>query len=338
MIPSVMNHLHFQPVGRYDDRSIHNVDSSRFLKQLFSPADLIEFRIIETWAEAGGKKNSRPILRDWLTTEEALARLPEFMRMNEVGNVFFGVNPRARRGGTKRDVTRCSCVWVDLDGVSTNEATSRWEAIQLPPTVLVNSGHGVHAYWKLSEPIHLACDDERSIWETTVKAFALILAGDSTQDCSRLLRLPGTWNVKNKRNGAAAVRCELAFIDESRVYPRSAFATFASSTGGTSSPPHTLSEKRVAEAADDTSLCTATIGRARDHQRIRGILRYLDREVSDRSRRDLSALLLLIQAGLSKAEIHSLVMSRPVKHSKFIEAGNDYFERTFSAAQIILAK
>jgi hypothetical protein len=219
-------------------------------------------------------------------------------------------------------------VWVDLDGVSTDEATSRWEAIQLPPTVVVNSGHGVHAYWNLSEPIHFTCDDERSVWASTVKAFASILDGDSTQDCSRLLRLPGTWNVKDKRNGAAPVRCELVHIDESRVYPRSAFATFESSAGGSSGPPRTLSEKRVAEAADDTPLCTATIGRARDHQRIRGILRYLDREVSDRSTRDLSALLLLIQAGLSKEEVRSLV----VNHSKFLEAGDAYFERTYNAA------
>jgi hypothetical protein len=299
-----------------------------FLSALFEPTDLIEFRAIETWTQ-NGRKHSRPIDRTWLTPHEVIRQLPRLERLNRSANIFLSVNPRMDRGGTKADVAVCRSVWVDLDNISLEGAADRWQGINMPPTMAVNSGHGIHAYWKLVNPVPVTDPADRSHVEAIVKAFAKVLGGDATHDCSRLLRLAGTWNVKDRRNGVSPTPCTLVSHNDSLVYQLSAFEGFVVPKEVNCPGVHARSGADL-ECVDvkTPSLGSATMGRSRDQRRIQGVLRYLDREVSDRSRRDHGALVLLIQCGLSKAEVYSLVINR----SKFLEAGDAYFERTYRAA------
>ena len=75
------------------------------------------------------------------------------LNREERANIFVGVNPRPSQGvGKKHDIHLCRSVWADLDDITINEATQRWNALRLPPpSITVNSGRGVHAYWLLEE-------------------------------------------------------------------------------------------------------------------------------------------------------------------------------------------
>lgn len=313
---------------RHREISLDRDQVLRFVATLFDTSDLIELRAIETWSR-DGKKSSQLVDRFWLTPRDFDNEILRLERLNSSANIFFGVNPRIDQGGTKCSVGACRSVWVDLDNISPEAAGKRWQRINLPPTVVVHSGHGIHAYWKLDDPISMKDPARRAHLESVVKAVGESLKGDTTHDCSRLLRLPGTWNMKDVRNGRQPVECTIVSLDASRIYPLSTFESLLAVpvSGSVSAGEHRTPITGIANI-NLVSLCTATHGTSRDHRRIQGVLRYLDRDLPDRSRRDLGAVRLLIQAGLSKAEVRSLVMN----HSKFLEAGDTYFERTYDAA------
>ena len=69
-------------------------------------------------------------------------------------NVYCSANPRNRRGGTKsEDVAVARSVFADLEHVSFEQAVEQIEKARLPkPTMTVNSGHGIHLYWRLLNP------------------------------------------------------------------------------------------------------------------------------------------------------------------------------------------
>src|SRR5262249_15405544 len=60
-----------------------------------------------------------------------------------------------------------------------------------------------------------------------VDAVQRAIGGDSTRDLARLLRLPGTWNRKNERNGQLPVRCEVVDCDPARRYALADFERIA---------------------------------------------------------------------------------------------------------------
>jgi hypothetical protein len=65
------------------------------------------------------------------------------------------------------------------------------EALECPPTMIVDSGHGLQPHWLLSEPSE---DAERII--AARKKLQAILASDAVHDAPRYMRLPGSHNSK----------------------------------------------------------------------------------------------------------------------------------------------
>lgn len=132
-----------------------------FLQALFQEKDMILFRPIETWTE-GGKKKSRVLYKSVIyrsanpmVLRMALCQQLELSEANKC-NVFFGVCPR-KGGNGKFDLTwqirTVRALWTDIDHVSVAEARERIAKSGLPPpSMLVNSGNGVHVYWLLQEP------------------------------------------------------------------------------------------------------------------------------------------------------------------------------------------
>lgn len=81
--------------------------------------------------------------------------------------LFLGVAPRAQRAGGKQAVQFSQWLWVDIDGA---EHLGRLQALleRKPAHLLVESAGsgGVHAYWRLAEPLparQIRCPDGRVI-------------------------------------------------------------------------------------------------------------------------------------------------------------------------------
>jgi hypothetical protein len=132
-------------------------------------------------------------------------------------NVWFSVATRRRplnaggRGGAA-DCLAIPALWADIDIAGSNHkhsddlpqsvaaAMELVGAFPLRPSIVVHTGGGLHPYWVLSEP----CPVEAAIallerWATTWDRLAakLSLRADNVYDLARVLRVPGTRNIKN---------------------------------------------------------------------------------------------------------------------------------------------
>jgi P4 family phage/plasmid primase-like protien len=126
--------------------------------------------------------------------------------------------------GGKDNVVECPALWVDIDcakaGIRGQDALDALSFLPFPPSIVVNSGGGLHAYWVLEEAVEV--DDGRFTHvEAALRQLALILAGDtSCAEIARIMRLPGTANSKEATkalNDGAPVLAEV-LEDNGTVY------------------------------------------------------------------------------------------------------------------------
>jgi len=140
----------------------------------------------------------------------------------EVGDL---AKPIHRRRCLNSQIIGISGLWADIDiknpvhkkenlPRTVDEALSLVEGHGFDPTIIVLSGHGIHAYWLFKEPLIFDSDDERDQAQTlsfrinaTIKQKAAENNWDvdSVHDLSRIMRIPGTWNCKTKDHVLAKV-------------------------------------------------------------------------------------------------------------------------------------
>lgn len=146
-------------------------------------------------------------------------------RWNKDGmGVYAGVSTR-RIGsptGSRRDLCQTPAVWVDIDarklGLSFGDVIQALETAPLRPSILVDSGNGIHGYWLLKEPLTVdteaddAFENEERI-VAVLKQLAGVFAGDiKCCELARILRLPGTLNSKEMAkaaNGGQPIPCRI---------------------------------------------------------------------------------------------------------------------------------
>jgi hypothetical protein len=131
--------------------------------------------------------------RRWMGLEQTCRAMPEVLAWcarNGLG-AYFGALPRVGWGkGTRWDVLPGGAAWADLD-VPPAEAAARLERTPFPPSAVVLTGAGVHAYWLLSEPVGPeVCED------LSRRLTAVLDADRKSTDRARILRLPGSVNTK----------------------------------------------------------------------------------------------------------------------------------------------
>jgi hypothetical protein len=101
-------------------------------------------------------------------------------------------------------------VFVDFDGIDPDTARDRRCDAGLPtPTLIIASGHGVHAYWRLAEPIA-----DMALWTRYQKRLIALLGSDGAiHDPARIMRLPGFVNHKEP-----VAMCNIIDGDPARIY------------------------------------------------------------------------------------------------------------------------
>jgi len=141
------------------------------------------------------------VKQDWYEVSE-LDRLlyelekPQFKRVN----TYFGVCPRRTKKGTEKDVSQANCLWVDLDAKDREEKRSietKLDDFDPPPSIIISSGHGYHCYWLFDKPEEITSYQDILRVKGYNKGLAEELKGDKGIDLSRILRVPGTKNLKN---------------------------------------------------------------------------------------------------------------------------------------------
>jgi hypothetical protein len=127
--------------------------------------------------------------------EAAVAR---FAKTRAAENVYIAVATRKdTRSGKLENCLHLAALFVDLDFKVTPEpeARDRLARFPLPPSAIVQTGGGLHAYWFLREPMMLL--DEAASARALLRRLAHALDGDlAAAEPARVLRLPGTVNRK----------------------------------------------------------------------------------------------------------------------------------------------
>lgn len=156
-------------------------------------------------------------------------------------NHYFSVNPCLRDMTSKAartDIKEMTWLHCDVDPrAGENLAAEQQRILTLlrnppqgipQPTVIVFSGGGCSAYWKLLEPREIngveALAEDAKRYNQSLE-FAL--GGDNCHNVDRIMRLPGTINwpdERKRKKGRTPTLAEVIEWDESRVYPLSQFA------------------------------------------------------------------------------------------------------------------
>lgn len=135
-------------------------------------------------------------------------------------DVYVGVGLSAKKISHKARLRQDECAgipgcWLDVDvvGGPTNRASGAPDkataadltASILEPTLIVDSGYGIQAWWLFPEPWLFGEDDEQRDSARALEAGAVAAHRsraawkvDSVHDLARLMRLPGTANGKEK--------------------------------------------------------------------------------------------------------------------------------------------
>lgn len=151
--------------------------------------------------------------------------IQDALAVGQKANVYARITPLNKPPetgrGTERQALGSSCLYLDFDTYRNQiEGLRALEAFDKPPTLIVSSGNGLHAYWLLDR-LYTDQDEIKS----RNKHLALFSFGgkdegaDSCYDLARVLRVPETYNVK----GVDPLECAIVAYEPSRVYKLAAF-------------------------------------------------------------------------------------------------------------------
>lgn len=126
--------------------------------------------------------------------------IQDFAQTNDVPGrgTFFCVSTVKRSKRNKDNVVETPFLFADIDFKSVEgtkeEVLISLQGLDLPPSLIVFTGNGYHAYWFLDRP---ALIEDRALVENTLRRIAWALAGDPMVcHVATVLRYPGTHNSK----------------------------------------------------------------------------------------------------------------------------------------------
>ena len=145
-----------------------------------------------------------PAATEWAAAESLAGR-----------NVYWTTNQVAEgcnKKPSKADILAARFAHVDIDPPKNGgpfdklRAQAELLALSVPPTLIIDSGGGLQAFWRLSGPASPA------EVESVNRSLAGRLGGDNCHNIDRLMRLPGTVNYPNARKRAAGRSPSLAKV------------------------------------------------------------------------------------------------------------------------------
>ena len=244
-----------------------------------------------------------------------------------------------------------TCLWADIDLAEAGKVTSKnypprefafnlLHDLDHPPSIIVDSGNGLHAYWLLED--HLIAqeyDQLPAAFQAHLRS-ALVDVGsgeaydlDSTGDLARVLRVPGTTNSKGGR------RVEIIEFFPDRRYSVVELESCCRNFQFTSPDPVEYyscdieldPEAEVADTKFNQLMKNAKFKASWDEKRE-------DLQDQSPSTYDMSLASQAIQADWSDQEIVNLIVSYRRKHGHDLKLRPNYYTRTIAKARAGIEK
>ena len=244
-------------------------------------------------------------------------------------NTYYTVNPRHKLPvngagkltgqGTKDHIKEVIAFYADVEAgqdghkkasfyVTKEEALQAIRSFKYRPSFIIDSGHGYHCLWLFKEPYILGEDVDLEYYEAMNRGIQKVLKADTTADVTRILRVPGSFNVKDP---AHPVKCEL--VDNSGArYNLEDFEDYITPVWSTES----------AETELNLKLEKVKVSRKSLSPRVNKIISE-GADPSDPSNTDRSSLIqtvvdAMVAKGFTDNEIYSVLTDRDLKISEKI--------------------
>lgn len=310
-----------------------------------------------------GRKRKRT---HWFQFQDGIEPVLELAAsMGEAADVYFGVATAATHRGENSRVLSSETsgiygLWADIDWDDStthkklNLPPTKEAALEIltmvgvPPTIVVDSGHGLHAWWVFGDFWLFENDSDREAaqsleqrWQDTIAVRAAQRGWviDRTFDLARVLRLPGTMNHKDPTNTKPVTILSMG----STVSP-SDFEDYLvapeeiSKLGLSAARTYVVGEFKLDPAAEPPR---GKVDALRANHDTFGIT--VDRKRGDFSDQspssyDLALANIAASAGWSDQEIVDLLISVRRTHGDDLKLRQDYYSRTIRKAHEVTAK
>lgn len=293
-----------------------------------------------------------------------ISKAAEFAANVSFLDVYAGVGlSKADHGPARRctsdEIAGITALWADLDLRSEAHGNKPLPATipdalsvipaAIPPTIVISTGNGAHAWWLLKEPYIFDNDDDRkdtaslvSRWHTLLRlnAAARGWAFDRLSDLARVLRMPGTKNLKDPNSPKQVA---VYAFDDSRRYNLSDFGEFLDDAAIPDPEAQERIARQWAERFADRPLVinpTARIPQNVLDAWISVDLRFKNtwlrqrHDLKDQSQSgyDLALADFGVAAGLTEQQVVDLIIHHRSIYSQKQRTKLDYFQRTIAKA------
>jgi len=195
------------PLDRYDALK----DAVQFFSAMYAgQTGILELRTVPL-QQTLEQRRIAARLRDFVPVVQGrfdVQRIDRFMKETTRLHMaaYFGVALRTPQAARDRKGSAPYCqtltvLFVDADFKHLGEAVTRKRLAEfpIPPSIIVNSGGGLHPYWLLRQPLDLQDNyrDAQSILRRLAKGVADIV-DESVSEPARILRVPGSFNFKKE--------------------------------------------------------------------------------------------------------------------------------------------
>lgn len=212
------------------------------------------------------------------------------------------------------------------------------------PTVVVNSGHGMHMWWLFTQPWQFENDDDRKLasqlleaWQSYIRSHFKIAGWDldGTADLPRILRPAGTTNYKNPD---APVPVEILYTGDDRYEPealREWLKTHAAGDVVEKIPAVELSgaDFVLVSNAEPPALKLYALLSSDVKAKLSWEHKRKDLQDQSQSGYDMSLASMALRSGWTPQEIISLIVAGRRLHGADLMLENrNYYERTLKAA------
>ena len=291
------------------------------------------------------------------------AAAAEFVSTIKGSDVYVGVGLASREYGPAHrcgsdEIAGIAGFWADFDLRSDAHSKKTLPATipdalsiipaSMPPTVVVSTGNGAHAWWLLKEPHVFDNDQERkdtarliARWHTSLRLHASQRgwAFDRLSDLARVLRIPGTINAKDPSNPKEVT----VHSTTDRRYNLSDFEEFLDEAAIPDPEAEERAARERAERFADKPLVINRNVRIPDEtleswmaldMRFKNTWLRQRHDLNDQSQSgyDLALACFGVDAGLSEQQIVDLIIHHRSLYKQKLRTRLDYFQRTISKA------
>lgn len=117
------------------------------------------------------------------------------------------------------NIRQLRALYIDVDGAEGNQALIAYKVFELAekgeiprPSLIVDSGRGVHFYWKVTNAPHQAIGTWQALEDFLYYKLKAYGADSKALDAVRVLRIPNTINSKNNKP------CNVMWVDKDTEY------------------------------------------------------------------------------------------------------------------------